>query len=65
MLQVTGCNFDHDKGSPGPPAPSLEVSGALKYAVITGNVGRGGVRIINKGVPERNVVTASNQPPGP
>jgi len=61
-LQVSGCNFDHDHGRTGPPAPCVEVGGALRYALITGNVGSAGVSIVNKGVPEANIDAAHNQP---
>jgi hypothetical protein len=61
-LQVTGCNFVHDNGSPGPPSPSIEVAMGLKYAVITGNVGQAGVKIVNKGVADAVVVAKDNQP---
>jgi len=61
-LQVTGCNFDHNTGAHGTPPPSIEISSPLKFAVITGNVGQAGVKIVNKGVANENVATANNQP---
>jgi hypothetical protein len=64
-LQVTGCNFDNDRGPQGPPPPSVKVAGRLAYAVITGNVGRGGITIVNDGVSPDKVVVANNQPPAP
>ena len=64
-LQVSGCNFEHDRGAPGPASPCIEIARPLSYAMISGNVGQAGVTIINKGVPEKNVVTANNQPAAP
>jgi hypothetical protein len=61
-LQVTGCSFDPTNGHKGTPSPSIEVAGALKYAIITGNVGELGVKIVNKDVAAEKVVARDNQP---
>lgn len=47
-LQVLGCTFDADNGSKQKPMPSIALRKGLQRAIISDNMGVGGVRIINE-----------------